>query len=183
MGRKPNQTFRSKEAMKVKSTQSGPTLCDPRTIESMGFSRPESWSEWPFPSPGDLPNPGIEPRSPVLQADSLPPDPPGKPQNTGAGSLSLLQWIFPTQESNRGLLHCSRIIYQLSHQGSPNEDTQVVNRNVKRCPSYTLIRNWAQKYDKVAPHTGTSGCCQKNQQAINAGEGLEKGELSRTLLV
>ena len=38
---------------------------------SMGFSRPEYWSELPFPSPGDLPDPGIEPRSPTLQADSL----------------------------------------------------------------------------------------------------------------
>ena len=39
---------------------------------SMGFSRQESWSRLPFPSPEDLPNPGIEPGSPVLQADSLP---------------------------------------------------------------------------------------------------------------
>jgi len=36
----------------------------------MEFSRPEYWSEWPFPSPGDLPNPGMKPRSPALQADS-----------------------------------------------------------------------------------------------------------------
>ena len=40
-------------------------------------------------------------------------------QNTGVGSLSLLQGIFPTQGSNPGLLHCRRILYQLSHQGSP----------------------------------------------------------------
>ena len=46
---------------------------------SMGFSRQESWSGLPFPSPGDLPNPGIEPRSPVLQEDSLPDEPPGEP--------------------------------------------------------------------------------------------------------
>ena len=39
-------------------------------------------------------------------------------QNTGVGSLSLLQWIFPTQKLNRGLLHYKRILYQLSHQGS-----------------------------------------------------------------
>ena len=45
----------------------------------MEFSRPEYWSGQPFPSPGDLPNPGIEPRSPALQADSLPREPPGKP--------------------------------------------------------------------------------------------------------
>ena len=47
--------------------------------QSMEFSRQEYWSWLPFPSPGDLPNPGIEPRSPALQADALPSEPPGKP--------------------------------------------------------------------------------------------------------
>ena len=46
---------------------------------SMGFSRQEYWSGLPFPSPGDLPDPGIKPRFPVLQADALPSEPPGKP--------------------------------------------------------------------------------------------------------
>ena len=46
---------------------------------SMGFSRQECWSGLPFPSPGDLPDPGIEPGSPRLQADTLPSEPPGKP--------------------------------------------------------------------------------------------------------
>ena len=45
---------------------------------SMGFSRQECWSGLPFPSPGDLPDPGIEPRCPALQADALPSEPPGK---------------------------------------------------------------------------------------------------------
>ena len=45
---------------------------------SMGFSRQGYWSGLPFPSPGDLPDPGIEPRSPALQADALPSEPPGK---------------------------------------------------------------------------------------------------------
>ena len=45
----------------------------------MGFSRQEYWSGLPFPSPGDLPNPGIEPGSPALQTDALPSEPPGKP--------------------------------------------------------------------------------------------------------
>ena len=45
---------------------------------SMGFSRQEYWSGLPFPSPGDLPNPGIKPGSPVLQTDALPSEPPGK---------------------------------------------------------------------------------------------------------
>ena len=51
--------------------------------------------------PGDLPNPGMEPRSPALQGDSLPAEPQGKPKNTGVGSLSL-QGIFPTQGKNPG---------------------------------------------------------------------------------
>ena len=58
---------------------------------SMGFPRQEYWNGLPFPSPGDLPNPGIEPASPTLQADSLSAEPQGKPKNTGVGSLSLLQ--------------------------------------------------------------------------------------------
>ena len=72
-----------------------------------------------MPSSRDLPNPGIELRFPTLQADSLPAEPPRKPKNTGVGSLSLLQGISLTQGSNRGLLHCRWILYQLSHQESP----------------------------------------------------------------
>ena len=68
--------------------------------------------------PGNLPNPGIEPRSPALQVDSLPAEQQGKPKDTGVGSLSLLQWLFLTQESNWGLLHCRWILYQLSYQKS-----------------------------------------------------------------
>ena len=47
---------------------------------SMGFSRQESWSRLPFPSPGDLPDPGIKPGSPAFQADAFTSEPPGKPQ-------------------------------------------------------------------------------------------------------
>ena len=64
----------------------------------MEFSRPEYWSGESSPSPGDLPNPGNKPRSPALQAVSLPAEPPGKPKNTGVGSLPFLQQIFLTQE-------------------------------------------------------------------------------------
>ena len=86
----------------------------------MGFSRQEYWSGLPFPSPGDLPDPGIEPRSPTFQADSLPAEPQGKPKNTGVGSLSFLQGIFPIQGPNRGLLHCRWVLYLLSYEGSLN---------------------------------------------------------------
>ena len=84
----------------------------------MEFSRQGYWSGLPFPSLGDLSDPGIEPRSLALQVDSLPSEPPGKLKNTGVGGLSLLPGIFPTQESNWGLLHCRQILYQLSYQGS-----------------------------------------------------------------
>ena len=87
----------------------------PWTIQFMEFFSPEYWSGWPFPSAGDLPNLGIEPRSPMLQVDSLPAESQGKPKNTGVGRLSLLQWIFLTQESNWGFLHCRQILLQLSY--------------------------------------------------------------------
>ena len=61
--------------------QSCPTLCHPvvRHLCPWGFSMQEYWSGLPCPPPGDRPNPGIEPRSPALQADSLPSEPRGKP--------------------------------------------------------------------------------------------------------
>ena len=89
------------------------------TTQSMEFSRPIYWSGYPFPAPGNHPNPGIDPSSPPLQAYSLPTESPGKPRNTGVGSLSCLQQIFLTQESHQGPLHCRQILYQLSYQGSP----------------------------------------------------------------
>ena len=70
--------------VKVKSLSRVQLFVTPWTVAhqaspSMGFSRQECWSGLPFPSPGDLPYPGIEPRSPVLKADALPSEPPGKP--------------------------------------------------------------------------------------------------------
>ena len=64
------------QAVSMSVTQSCPTLCDlmvgtHQAPPSMGLSRQEYWSGLPFPPPGDLPNPGIEPRSPTLWADSL----------------------------------------------------------------------------------------------------------------
>ena len=76
------QTFLQSE---VKSLSCVQLFATPWTVAhqappSMGFSRQEYWSGLPFPSPGDLPNTGIEPRSPALQADALISEPPGKPQ-------------------------------------------------------------------------------------------------------
>ena len=103
-----------------------PTLRDPmdcshaRLLCPWGFSRQEYSCGLPHPPPGDLPTPGIEPRSLALRANSLPFEPPWKPQNTGVGSLSLVQGNFLTQESNLVLLYCRWILYQLSYQGSPH---------------------------------------------------------------
>ena len=72
-----------KEKVKVKSLSRVQLFATPWTVAyqaplSMGFSRQEYWSGLPFPSPGDLPNPGIESGSPALQADTLTSEPPGK---------------------------------------------------------------------------------------------------------
>ena len=71
---------------------------------SMGFSRQEYWSGLPFPSPGDLPNPGIEPKSPALQADSLPSEP------TGKSLLFLSNFEFPTVTQQDQFLYCFLLI-------------------------------------------------------------------------
>ena len=76
--------------MKVKSLSCIRLFATPWTIAyqaplSIGFSRQECWSGLPFPSPGDLPNPGIEPRSPALQADVLPSEPPGNQKEMKIG--------------------------------------------------------------------------------------------------
>ena len=111
--------------------QSCPTLCNPMdssppvsSVHGILQARILEWVAMPFS--GGSSNLGIEPRSPTLQADSLLSKPPGKPKNTGMGSLSLLQRIFPTQESNLGVLHCMQILYQLSYQGSPSYSLDII---------------------------------------------------------
>ena len=76
---------------KVKSPSRVQLFATPWTVTyraplSMGFSRQEYWSELPFPSPRDLSNPGIKPRSPMLQADALPSEPRGKPDWAASNS-------------------------------------------------------------------------------------------------
>ena len=116
-------------------------LSDIRLLCPWGFSRQEYWSGLPCPPPGDLPNPRIEPRSPILQVDSLPSEPSGKPKNTRVDSLSFLQGIFLTQESNQHLLHCRQILYWLNYQGSSykNLPTININRNITRFQNYSSL--------------------------------------------
>ena len=91
------------------------TLCDPMdyTVHGILQAKIQKWVPFSF-SRGSS-----QPRTPSLQVSSLLAEPQGKSKNTGVGSLSLLQGIFLTQESDQGFLHCRRILYQLSYEGSP----------------------------------------------------------------
>ena len=90
----------------------------------MGFSRQEYWSGWPFPSPGDLSDPGIKPRSPALQADSLLSEPPGSPQylelgKSGAGrnrvQENFIEWKSTEQRETVDRIQLIYKSYFISH--------------------------------------------------------------------
>ena len=105
---------------------------------SMGFSRQEYWSGLPRTSPGDLPNPGIGPGSPALQADSVPYEPTGKPRT--------LEWVaMPSSRGSsppRDRTHVSRIscigrwvLHHQQHLGSPiimHLSPQIINQPIKQ---------------------------------------------------
>ena len=100
-------------AMKVKSLSRVRLSATPWTIAhqaplSMGFARQEYWSGLPFPSPGDRPNPGIDPRSPALRADALTSEPPGKHY-----TVFVLYFLFP--DSHQNFLHHFFFFLSLSH--------------------------------------------------------------------
>ena len=93
--------------------QSCPTLCDPvdcsfQGSSARGISRQEYWSGLPFASPGDIPDPRIEPESPALRADTLPSEPPGKPPESGETDHKARTGCFqevlsiPTREETKG---------------------------------------------------------------------------------
>ena len=90
------------------------------TVHGILQARKLEWAAFPFSRGYSQLRDGTwdQPRDQLaLQVDSLPAEPQGKPRNTGVDSLSVLQQIFLTQESNQGLLHCRWIHYQLSYQG------------------------------------------------------------------
>ena len=129
--RESNRHLLSRLKVKMKVAQSCVTLIlQARKLESVAvpFSREASQS-------------GIEPRSPASQADSLSAEPQGKPKNIGVGSLSLLQGIFPTQESNQGLLHRRWILYQLRYQGS-KKISCVGSKFFTTSATWKPVKNW-----------------------------------------
>ena len=106
--------------VKMKVTQSClTTLYDPKDYIVHGILQAKilEWVAFPFSRGSSQPRDQTQVSQ--IAGGSLPAEPQGKPRNTGVGSLSLLQWIFPTQELNRGLLNCRQILYPLSYWGSP----------------------------------------------------------------
>ena len=84
---------------------------------SMGFSRQGCWSGLPFPSPGDLPDPGIEPRSPALEADALPSEPPGKPWvSDDTDNKSFAYTNTQVAKTSRGFLLRGRELHKCKQQ-------------------------------------------------------------------
>ena len=99
-------------------------------------------------------SPGIEHRSPTLQADSLQSELPGKPKNIGVDSLSLLQGIFPARESNQDLLHCRWIPCQLSypesrHSGSKPQGLGITGNSLLLPTGWlNWIRLWSNLWSR-----------------------------------
>ena len=132
---------------------------------------------------------GIKLKSPSLQSDSLPSKAPGKPKNTGMGSLSLPQRIFPTQDSNWGLLHCRQILV-----GEPNQNHMryqststriaIIKREKKEHvlaslrPSYSAVGDvkWFSHSGKVEKYMGVS---QKVKYGITMQPNNSKYNLER----
>ena len=106
----------------VKVSQLCPTLCDrvDCTVHGILQARLLEWVVFPFSRGSSQ----LRNRTQIsrIAGGFFTPEPPGKPKNTGMGSLSLLQGIFLIQELNQGLLHWRQILYWLSYQGSPFDD-------------------------------------------------------------
>ena len=110
----------------------------PRTVAhqtppSMGFSRQEYWSGLPFPSPGDLPNPGIKPESPTFQADALTSEPPGKPSAAAKSLQSCPTLCDPIDSRPPG-----------SPWDSPGKNTEVGCHFLLQCMKVKSEREVAQ---------------------------------------
>ena len=108
----------------MKSLSCVPLFATPWTVAyqappSMGFSRQQYWSGLPFPSPGDLPNPGIEPRSPAFQADALTSEPPGKPILGYSWLINSVILVSGVQQSDSFILLHVSFLFNGEGNGTP----------------------------------------------------------------
>ena len=115
-----------------------------------GFSRQEYWSGLPCPPPGDLPNPGTEPRFPALQADSLSSEPPGKPYHSKAPFNWLLYQIH-------GKLNmCHNVMEKFKYQRCKNELKGIswIGKHsllsLETCSSQKWLGNWILKFPQLS---------------------------------
>ena len=108
------ENFKSITCVYAQSLQSCSTLCNPMDYTDHGVLQVRilEWVAFLFSRGSSQTR--DQTQISCIAGDSLPAEPQGKPKNIGVGSLSLLQQIFSTQESNQGLLHCRQILYQLS---------------------------------------------------------------------
>ena len=124
----------------------------PWTKQSMEFSRPKYWSGKPFPSPGDLPNPGIEPRSPTFQVDSLPAQPPGK----SLVAAKYIQQIWKTQQWPQGWKRS--VFIPIPKQGNASE-----------CSNYCTIAFISHEQDHAqnSPSQASTVCEPRNSRCTS----------------
>ena len=107
-----------------------PPLCNPITVHRILQATILEWVDFPFSRGSSQPR--DQTQVSCIAGGFLPAEPQGKPKNIGVGSLSLLQQIFLSQESNQGLLHCRWILYQRSYEGSPHMTEARLQRYVNR---------------------------------------------------
>ena len=150
------------QKMKVRVAQSFLTPCIPKYYTVHGFLQARILEWVAFPLSRGSSQPRDWPRSPTLQADSLPAEAQEKLKNTGVGSLFLLQRIFLTQELTWGLLHCRRILYQLNYPGIPKNSWEMFKRGMT---GTSLVVQWWRSHLPV----------QETQVQSLIGEGLTGG--------
>ena len=142
----------------MKVAQSCLTLCDPMVIESMEFSRPEYWSGQSFPSPGDLPNSGTEPRSVQLWVDSLLSKPPGKPNSNSYQEYTIMSisphlhqyWTFKYRTGARGFTTAHGFLISISLTASKDK-LYFRFICICTCPPFIFIRE--QSFSEVIFYT------------------------------
>ena len=110
----------------------------------MEFSRPEYWSGLLFPSPGDFPNPGIESRSPTLQADSWPPEPQGKPNQIVLWSNVFPIWTWNSSDhplilTQTSVIYKLLVLHRINHRHSIDKHNLICFINLIATDAYFQI--------------------------------------------